>query len=109
MARVTASEGPKRQTPGRSARLTPAARKAPRLGIERIIGRRQDLVAELARLRERGANSRLIDSAQQLLTRWWSPANWRSRAELLKTTEWLMHLELRRRTVVHSRRSFGPV
>jgi hypothetical protein len=61
--------------------------------IARIVARREQLVADIARLRERGEESRLIDNAQQLLTRWWSKANWRSREELLKSAVWLVELQ----------------
>jgi hypothetical protein len=37
-----------------------------------------------------------IANAQQLLTRWWSRANWDAREELLKNVEWLIRVERRR-------------
>jgi len=54
---------------------------------------RERLVADIAQLRERGATSRFINNAQQLLTRWWSTATWTAREELLKSAEWLVRLE----------------
>ncbi len=90
-----------------------ATRKAPRIAgriagnarrknlprdVEAIISRRQQRIDDVTFLRERGASSKLIDNAQQLLTRWWSTADWKSRGELLKTAEWLVRLETRRST-----------
>jgi hypothetical protein len=65
--------------------------------IDNILARRDQLVAEVALLRDGGEASKLIDNAQQLLTRWWSAASWNGREELLKTADWLVHIEKGRR------------
>ncbi len=59
---------------------------------------RDHLMTELARLRkncgrENRGSEKVIDNVQQLLTRWWSPASWHARKELLKTAEWFLQLE----------------
>jgi hypothetical protein len=50
---------------------------------------------EIAALRKANA-SKFAANAEQLLTRWWSSANWVARGELLKTADWLIRLEKRR-------------
>jgi len=59
-----------------------------------ILIRRDRLLSEVMLLRREG-DSKLINNAQQLLTRWWSAANWNAREELLKTADWLIRLEKR--------------
>jgi hypothetical protein len=54
---------------------------------------RETLVAELARLRGRGEISTFTDNAQQLLTRWWSTADWSARGDLLRAASWMMKLQ----------------
>jgi hypothetical protein len=76
-----------------------AAKRLPRQALSRIkvddiLARRRRLVQELALLRQHG-DSRFLDNAQQLLTRWWSGASWSAREELLKSAEWLIRLERR--------------
>jgi hypothetical protein len=84
-----------------------AARKVPvaassvrqresREAVSRIVAQRERLVADVRLLRDRGGNSKFIENAQQLLTRWWSPASWKAREELLKTADWLVRLEKHR-------------
>lgn len=63
--------------------------------IERIIARREALMAEAAGLREPRVPSSFTAKIEQLLTRWWSPASWQAREDLLKTAEWLISLEKR--------------
>ena len=76
-----------RRAPQRTARAREAG----------ILARRERLVAEVALLRRRGEPSKFIDNAEQLLTRWWSAASWNGREELLKTADWLVHIEKGRR------------
>jgi hypothetical protein len=57
-----------------------------------ITAQRDRLMARVARLRETGS-PKAIENVQQLLTRWWSPANWHAREELLKTADWFLRLE----------------
>ena len=57
-----------------------------------IVAQRDRLIVQIRLLREGGAASRLTDNAEQLLTRWWSRANWHGREELLNTAEWLLRI-----------------
>jgi hypothetical protein len=59
-----------------------------------MITRRERLMDELLRLRRDG-DSKLIETALQLLTRSWAAASWHAREGLLKTAEWLIRLEKR--------------
>jgi hypothetical protein len=61
--------------------------------LDSITAKRERLMSELARLRETCGPHKAIDNVQQLLTRWWSPASWHAREELLKTAEWFLQLE----------------
>jgi hypothetical protein len=61
-----------------------------------VLARRAELMLEIAMLQEAGQNSRFIANAEQLLTRWWAAANWKSRGELLKTADWLLSVEQHR-------------
>ena len=64
---------------------------------EDIRAQRGRLMDELARWREQSdASLSSVAKAQELLTRWWSRADWSGRAELLKAAEWLIRLEQRR-------------
>lgn len=76
---------------------TAAARSKPsRRDADAILRERENLVAELSLLRDRGHNSKFIDSAFQLMTRWWSSASWTARQRLLKSATWLLRLEQNR-------------
>ena len=86
-----------RNVPRTLARPSKAAeRSGGRRKVNSILSRREQLVAEVARLREQHNNSKLIENAEQLLTRWWSPAGWNAREDLLKTVDWLIRIEKRR-------------
>jgi hypothetical protein len=63
--------------------------------IKLIVAERDSLIADIAALRAAGATSKFVDNAQQLLTRWWSTANWNGREDLLKTAAWLVRIEQR--------------
>jgi len=56
-----------------------------------MIERRDHCMTEIARLRS-GANAAgsVFDKARQLLTRYWATASWHSRADILRTAEWLV-------------------
>jgi len=82
------SYGPARKS---SRSEQPAAQQK----VTLILAQRERLIADIAALRDRGASSRFVDNAQQLLTRWWSTANWNGREELLRTADWLVRLEHR--------------
>ena len=63
--------------------------------VKVILLQRDRLIADIAMLRARGGSSKFVDNAQQLLTRWWSTANWDGREELLRSADWLVRLEQR--------------
>ena len=65
----------------------------PRRRIDSILSQRGRLIAELIALRGRGCNSRHVENALQLLTRWWCRASWSAREDLLKSADWLVRLE----------------
>jgi hypothetical protein len=48
---------------------------------------------EIALLERSGQRSRFIANAEQLLTRWWATASWKSRDELVKAADWLLRIE----------------
>jgi len=73
-----------------------AERAGGRRKVNSILSRREQLVAEVARLREQHNSSKLVENAQQLLTRTWAAADWDAREDLLKTVDWLVRAEKRR-------------
>jgi hypothetical protein len=74
----------------------PEALQPPKRQAAAVLARREKLMLEIAILQEAGQNSRFIANAEQLLTRWWAAANWKSRGELLKTADWLLRVEQHR-------------
>ncbi len=85
---------PARKVPSISANNARSNRQPQRLrDLDSITAQREHLMTELARLRANCGSDKVIDSVQQLLTRWWSPASWHARKELLKTAEWFLRLE----------------
>jgi hypothetical protein len=53
---------------------------------------RDRLVAELTALRAAEPRSPIADKAFELVTRWWGPASWTGREQLLKAATWLVRL-----------------
>ena len=78
------------------SRAETSHRQQHRHPFNRMRARRESIVAELALLRMQSGDSKIIDNAQQLLTRWWSTENLNARKNLLKAIEWLILLEKRR-------------
>jgi hypothetical protein len=78
------------------AKQAPDASEPPKRQAAAILARRRLLMLQIAVLRRSGQGSNFTDNAEQLLTRWWSKASWTARGELLKTVEWLLHVENRR-------------
>jgi hypothetical protein len=74
----------------------PETVQPPKRQAAAVLARRTELMLEIAKLQEAGQNSRFIANAEQLLTRWWAAANWKSRGELLKTADWLLRVEQHR-------------
>jgi hypothetical protein len=70
--------------------------KRPRRNLNSVLARRESLVTEVALLRSRGGPSTFADSAQTLLTRFWSARDLNAQEDLLKSVEWLVLLERRR-------------
>jgi hypothetical protein len=89
--RVTERNGP--ACTGRKA--TGERRQSQQQRIKIVLAQRDRLIADIAALRARGGSSKFVDNAQQLLTRWWSRANWDGREELLRSADWLVRLEQR--------------
>lgn len=61
--------------------------------IETLVLQRERLVAELSDMQARGDNSKSVEDALQLVTRWWGTASWDGRARLLKSAQWLLTLK----------------
>ena len=83
----------RRQSPPKE---TPDALQPPKRQAATVLARRRRLMLEIAMLEKSGQRSRFIANAEQLLTRWWAAANWKSRNELLKTADWLLRVEQHR-------------
>jgi hypothetical protein len=79
-----------------AARGAVAPQQVSRRKADAILTRRDRLMAEITGLRRQAAESQFLENAQQLLTRWWSGANWNAREDLLKTAGWLVRLQKRR-------------
>src|SRR4029453_19470798 len=60
-------------------------------GRQEMIDQRDRCIAEIARVRRESATpNSFFDKARQLLTKHWSASSWRSRADILRTAEWLV-------------------
>jgi hypothetical protein len=80
-----------RKAPGRAAKAARATRSVERIGRQEMIDRRDCCMAEITQFgSQSGDSASLIEKARQLLTRHWSVSSWRSRADLLRTAEWLI-------------------
>jgi hypothetical protein len=76
---------------GRTAKPVRATRLVERISRQTLIDRRDHCMAEITRGRSvAGEQGSLFDKARQLLTRHWSVASWRARADILRTAEWLI-------------------
>lgn len=76
---------------GRTPKPVRVTRSVERVGRQAMIQRRDHCMAEIAMLRSNvNACGSLADKARQLLTRHWSVASWRTRADILRTAEWLI-------------------
>ncbi|MEA2986682.1 MAG: hypothetical protein QOD94_2936 [Alphaproteobacteria bacterium] len=67
----------------------------PQQRIETLLLERERLVAELSAIQARGDESKSVEEALQLVTRWWGPATWAARERLLKSARWLLNLKHR--------------
>jgi hypothetical protein len=76
---------------------TDSGRQGSRKRENDVIARRDRLVVELIELQAKSGWSRFLNNAWVLLTRSWSHANWRGREELLKSADWLIQMEKRRK------------
>jgi hypothetical protein len=68
----------------------------PKRQVAAVLARRRRLMLEIALLQRSGQSSKFIANAEQLLTRWWAAATWKSRGELLRTADWLLRVEQHR-------------
>lgn len=66
----------------------------PALDIKALATRRAKIMKAIARARtDGGALPPLIEKARDLMSaRYWARANWRHRAQILATSEWLLKL-----------------
>jgi hypothetical protein len=79
------------KAPGRKSNAPRAARPVERIPRQALIDRRDHCMAAIARFwSQPGDRGSLFEKARQLLTRHWSAASWRARADILRTAEWLI-------------------
>jgi hypothetical protein len=58
------------------------------------MSQRERKMAEIGSLRRQDhAPGSFVDKAEALLTSTWSKATWRSRENILRTVDWLLHME----------------
>jgi hypothetical protein len=76
---------------GRTPQPQCVARSVVRIGRHAMIERRDHCMSVVAQLRnDARASGVLANKVRQLLTRHWAASSWRSRADLLRTAEWLV-------------------
>ena len=76
---------------GRTPKPRRVARSVERIGRHAMIERRDHCMTEIAQLRNDARTSGVLaDKVRQLLTRHWSASSWHSRADILRTAEWLV-------------------
>jgi hypothetical protein len=76
---------------GRKPKPVRVVRAVERLGRQQMIDQRDRCMAEIVRVRRESATpNSFFDKARQLLTKHWSASSWRSRADILRTAEWLV-------------------
>jgi hypothetical protein len=69
--------------------------------VSSIASQRESRLSEIESLRRGGlAPETFVDKAQTLLTQRWSKATWRSREQLLRAVDWLLHMERVRRNTL---------
>jgi hypothetical protein len=68
---------------------------SPQRRIDTLVSERERILAELSDMQARGEDSKVINDAQQLVTRWWGKASWDGREKLLKSAQWLLSLKHR--------------
>jgi hypothetical protein len=80
--------------PKRKSRLSSKAAASSTPTPETILATRERQLAEIARIRERrGKLAGCAKNAYAMLTRGWAHASWNARAELLRASAWMLHLE----------------
>jgi hypothetical protein len=88
---ITVLRPPLHKRAGRKAKPARAARAVERIGRQAMIDKRDLCMAEIVRIRRENATpNSFFEKARQLLTRHWSTSSWRSRADILRTAEWLI-------------------
>ena len=82
----------------RTAKCANSSRRAQVKGpldANAIDRKRTECMREIERLRSAMGSTPFIEKANQLLLpRYWAGANWRARAEILRTVEWLLGMGL---------------
>jgi hypothetical protein len=95
---------PSRRQPRRILLSRTAVQPPSRDRAEWIATRRDQLISEVKRLREKcELTSPSIETVRRLLTRSWGRASWRTRAQLIKAADWLIRLETARANVLPDR------
>jgi hypothetical protein len=62
--------------------------------VNAIVAERERKMAEIGSLRRPDhAPGSFVDKAETLLTSGWSKATWHSRENILRTVDWLLHME----------------
>jgi len=85
-----------RNKAGRKASPVRVERSVERIGRQRMIDRRARCMDEIVRLQaDANSSGALLDNARCLLTKHWSTAAWRRRADILRTAEWLVGVAAR--------------
>jgi hypothetical protein len=79
-----------RKAAGRKPQPTRPTRAVERIARQALIDRRDRCIAEIACAGADWNSGSLFEKARQLLTRHWSASTWRSRADLIRTAEWLV-------------------
>jgi len=75
------------------------ARKASQAArFSALLTQRERKMTEIIELRAGIGPGTFTDKAETLLTRFWSKATWRSREGILRTADWLLRMERKRRS-----------
>jgi hypothetical protein len=96
--------GPNRRRSRRFLLPGAASQTRSSVHIKTIIARREELITEVNWLQEKcQLPSQSVKAVRGLLTQSWHKSNWRARAQILKTADWLIRLQITFPDVVPSR------
>ena len=80
-----------RRKGARTVKTTRVKRSVETIRRSELIARRKQCMAQIAQLRSDAVGSEnFSQKAHQLLTKYWSTSSWRSKADILRTAEWLI-------------------